>query len=87
MPLLRRILFEALRRAAMNPRLRAQALQAYRQRLHPHAVQAARQGRSAAQQFSADWRATAAEIDPQREPSRFAGRLLQRLRRQGRTRP
>ena len=83
MPILRSLLFAAVKRAAMNPRLRAEAMRVYRDRLHPHAVQAAHQGRGAAQQFRSEWRATAAEVDP----SRFAGQLVGRLRRHLKDRP
>lgn len=87
MPILRSLLFAAVKRAAMNPRLRAEAMRVYRDRLHPHAVQAAHQGRGAAQQFRNEWRATAAEVDPRSDPSRFAGQLVGRLRRHLKDRP
>ncbi|HLW28600.1 MAG TPA: hypothetical protein VKY54_12770 [Kiloniellales bacterium] len=87
MPILRSLLFTAVKRAAMDPRVRAEAIRVYRDRVHPHALQAARQGRGAAEQFRHEWRATAAEIDPRRDPSRFAGRLVRRLRQQAKNEP
>ncbi|HLS67787.1 MAG TPA: hypothetical protein VK035_00480 [Kiloniellales bacterium] len=87
MPILRTLLFEAAKRVAMNPRMRAEAMRAYRDRVHPHAVQAAQRGRGAAAYVSNEWKETAAEVDPRRDPSRFAGRLLGRLRQQVKRRP
>lgn len=81
MPILRTLLFEAIKRAALDPKLRAQALQTYRETLQPHVGEAARKGRGAAEQLGAEWRDTTSEIDPKREPARFAGRLAGRLRR------
>lgn len=81
MPLFRTLLFEVAKRAAMNPRTLAEALRFYRDHLHPHAVQAARQSQSAAEQLRSEWQATAAEVDPRRDPGRFAGRLVGRLRK------
>ena len=87
MPILRSLLFAAVKRAAMDPRFRAQAMRVYRDRLHPHATQAAQQGRGAAQQFRSEWRAAAAEVDPRSDPSRFAGRLISRLRKHAKGQP
>lgn len=81
MPILRTLLFEALKRAALNPKVRARAAQTYREELQPHLGEAARKGRGAAEQLSAEWRGTATEVDPRREPARFAGRFAGRLRR------
>jgi len=81
MPILRTLLFEALKRAALNPEVRARAARTYREDLQPHLGEAARKGRGAAEQLGAEWRSTGAEVDPRREPARFAGRFAGRLRR------
>lgn len=81
MPILRSLLFEALKRAATDPRFRARAAQTYREDLQPHLGEAARKGRGAAEQLGSEWRGAADEADPRREPARFAGRFAGRLRR------
>lgn len=81
MPILRTLLFEAVKRAAMNPKVRAQAGRIYKQDVQPHLTTAARKGRSAASQLGNDWRGASAEADPKRHPARFAGRLAGRLRK------
>lgn len=81
MPILRTILFEAVKRAALNPQVRAQAGRVYRDEVQPRLHTAAAKGKGAAGQFSEEWRDTSGEVNPRQDPARFAGRLAGRLHR------
>ncbi|WP_366555642.1 hypothetical protein [Aquibaculum sediminis] len=81
MPILRTLLFEAAKRAARNPQVRAEAGRVYRDEVQPRLRTAAAKGKGAAGQFSEEWRGTSGEVDFRQDPARFAGRLAGRLRR------
>jgi hypothetical protein len=79
--LLRRLMTEALRRAAADPRVRAKAAEVVETEVRPRAVEAARKGRGALDQAKAEWRDVVEEADPEDSTVRLAGRFTGRLRR------
>ncbi|MDF2094620.1 hypothetical protein [Aquibaculum arenosum] len=81
MPILRTLLFEAARRAARNPRVRAEAGRVFRDEVQPRLQTAATKGKGAAGKFNEEWRGTSGEVNFRQDPARFAGRLAGRLRR------
>jgi len=79
MILLRRLLFAAAKRAALDPRVQAKAVELYQREVKPRAARA-----------RAELREIAEEADPREDPRAFARKLKERFvddRRRPRDRP
>lgn len=76
---LQRLLYLAARKIAANPEARAKAAEVYRDEVKPRAEQAMQKAKPKMDAAKAELRDMAAEIDPRREPARFAGRVVRRV--------
>ncbi|MFQ5618291.1 MAG: hypothetical protein ACE5FR_04895 [Rhodospirillales bacterium] len=86
MPLLRRLLWNAARHLALDPRARAKAAEVIEKEVKPRARAAWRQARpkvAAAKAemdaAKADLKDIAAETDPRKDPRQFAARVKRRF--------
>jgi len=79
MALLRTLLFQAARRLAADPRVRAKAAEVVETEIKPRARAAAAKAKPRIEETRADLRRIAAETDPRTQPARFARRAARRI--------
>ena len=79
MALLHRLLLQAARRAAADPRVQAKAAELYQTKLKPRAQAAWREAKPKLDAAKQEIKEIARESDPRREPKAFAARLKARF--------
>ena len=87
--LLRRLLFNAARKAAADPRVRAKAADVFESKLRPRAEAAWAEAKPRLEAARAGIKEAAATADPRHDPAGFASELKRRIvekRRSGRDR-
>ncbi len=77
--LLRRLLFNAARKAAADPRIRAKAADVFEREIKPRATAAWAETKPRLDAARDDIKKAAATIDPRDDPAGFAGELKRRL--------
>ncbi len=76
---LRRLLFNAARKAAADPRIRAKAAEVFEREVKPRAKAAWAETRPKLEAARDDVKEAAAKVDPRDDPAGFAGELKRRL--------
>lgn len=79
MPLLRHLLLRAARHIASDPRVQARAAEFLRSDVRPRAEAAWQRAKPKLEAAQAELRAVSREVDPRREPGKFAVKLKERL--------
>jgi len=77
--LLRRLLFNAARRAAADPRIRARAADVFESRIKPSATAAWAETKPRLDAARDNIKKAAAMVDPRSDPAGFAGELKRRM--------
>ena len=76
---LRRLLFNAARKAAADPRIRAKVAEVFEQEVKPRAKAAWAETKPKLEAARDDVKEAAAKIDPRDDPAGFAGELKRRV--------
>jgi hypothetical protein len=79
MPILRRVLFHAVRRIASDARVRAKVQDVFESEVKPRAEAAWRQAKPKLDAVKAELHDIAREADPLESPRKFAAKLKQRI--------
>lgn len=79
MTILRKLLVNAARKIAADPRTRAKAADLLENQVKPRMRDAAARARPKIEAARAELKDLAAETDPRRNPAEFAGRLTRRI--------
>ncbi len=79
MPLLRRLLWNAARHLALDPRTRAKAADVFEREVKPRATAAWAETKPRLDAARDDIKKAAATVDPRSDPAGFAGELKRRL--------
>ena len=79
MPIFRRLLVEAARRAAADPRVRAKAAEVIQTEVKPRAEAAWRNAKPKLAAAKAELQDIAREVDPRDDPRAFAAKVKQRF--------
>ena len=77
--LLRRLLFNAARKAAADPRVRAKAADVFERKIKPRATAAWAETKPRLDTARDDIKKAAATVDPRSDPAGFAGELKRRI--------
>jgi hypothetical protein len=77
--LLRRLLFNAARKAAADPRVRAKAADVYEREVKPRAKAAWAEAKPRLEAARDDVKDAAAKVDPRDDPAGFAGEVKRRF--------
>jgi hypothetical protein len=83
--LIRRLLFNAARKAAAHPRIRAKAADVFEGEIKPRAAAAWAKTKPKLSAARDDFKKAAATVDPRDDPTGFTGELKRRLLDKGRT--
>ena len=78
--LLRRLLFNAARKAAADPRVRAKAADVFETTVKPRAEAAWAEAKPRLDAVRDELKQAAAAVDPRADPAGFAGELKRRIR-------
>ena len=83
--LMRKLLFDAARKAAANPKIRAKAADIFQGEIKPRAAAAWAETKPKLSAARDDFKKAAATVDPREDPAGFAGELRRRLVHKRRT--